>query len=203
MKNLISKFKSASRLVVAAAIAGLAFIATPKAEAQTLGQTPTSFGFYTNVSGYFNATNALIYVTNNCAGMTNLLAAGTTNSTTAGLYSVWFNPSGTNGTFVNGTNFGIIPLGGRYVALQFSGIASASTTNTVALPSSVYPNPTAAQVETTPTLKITFVVPAGAFNWVTNIEEDALGAYQLQSWATPTSGGNITNPAVIWRLSGN
>lgn len=178
-------------------VAMLATVAT--VEAQNLGSGPLSFQSSTNVQGYFNAANSLVYVTNNVAGLTNLIPTSA-SFVPATLFSVWSNPTSTNGTFVGGTNAGVIPLSGsRYVTIQISGVASAAVTNTVSFASSAYPNPTAAQCETTATRTWTFTAATGAFNVVTNIEDDAIGAFQLSAWTATAGSGNITNPAVAWQ----
>lgn len=196
MKTQIKKIVRLT-LLVGAVVCSM--LLPSKSEAQTLGSAPNSFVNGTNVS-QFISNNIVVSVTNNVYGLTNLLTSATTNTPSTGLFSVFYNPTGTNGSFVAGTNSGIINVAGsRFATFQFSGIASAPNTNTILLAGSAYPNPLNSQVETVPTWKITFTNGTGAFNWVTNIEDDALGAWQLASWGLP-AGGNITNPVVAWHL---
>lgn len=195
--------KKFCKATVVALVCGLAF-AVGTVEAQSLGENPNSFQTVSNVGSYFNAAGTLTYVTNSSAGMTNLLAAGTTN-TPATLFSVWSNASGTNGTWIGGTNAGFIPLASsRFISLDFSGTVSGLSTNTVLFARSSAVDSLAASCETTPSVSITFITPAsGAFLFHTNIQDDADGQWQLAKWAVPTGSGNVTNPVVKWKTAVN
>lgn len=200
MKTFLKNLKTAA--VGLMAVVALATVMP--ADAQNLGANPNSFQTVSNVGGYFNAANTLTYVTNNVAGLTNLLSAGTTN-TPATLFSVWYNPSGTNGTFTGGTNAGFIPVSSsRFLSLDVSGTASALSTNTIRFSRSSAVDNLATSVETTPSVSWTFITPAsGAFVIHTNIQDDADGQWQLSKWEVPTGSGNVTNPVVKWKTAVN
>lgn len=198
MKTFLETLKTAAVGVVLAV--GLFALPVEKASAQNLGSNPTTFTSFTSINGYFNAANGLVYVTNTVAGLTNLLSAGTTN-TPASLFSVWYNPSGTNGSFVGGTNSGFLPLAGtRFLSIDVLGTASALSTNTIRLARSSANDSSASSVETTPSIAWTFTTPAsGSFVIHTNFEDDSDGQWQLVKWEVPTGSGNVTNPVVKWR----
>jgi hypothetical protein len=203
--------KLAKKLGITFATAAALMIVCPKVEAQYLGSTGNAFVSISN-NIMTTVTNGLtVTITNNVGGFTNLLLVNTTNATYQ-LFSLPFTPNtgGSNGLFVGGTNGGIIPTyTGRYIAFDFIGINTNApvgmVTNYVrfARSSQLYANMTSTNFESPPSILFTWTNGAGAFDYHTNVEEDADSAWQLVSWGLQNANGGAayTNPMIIWKTA--
>lgn len=170
---------------------------------------PTSFTQLTNVV----STNGIIAFTNTTGALTNKIQAASTNST-AQLFSD-FIPSLL--IFAPGTNDGMISFAPlttkpfyKFITLQISGIIATNVpgslgagTNTLTFGQTSFSNPTASQIETTPSISVSFVNPTaiGNFTFVKTVEFDSVAAFQLTQWVNTSTNSFIKNPQVNWRLS--